>query len=270
MKVFVSIDMEGITGVCVETQTDQGHSTYGRAAEFMRGDLDAVLAGCEDAGASEVVVRDAHDYSTNLDVLDLPANVSLLTGRAGLLGMMEGLDESFDAVLLVGYHAMAGTAAAVLDHTYCGLVHQAFAGDLELGELGFNAGVAARFGVPVVFASGDDKLAAEAAACLPGVTTVTTKQGVARGTARLLSPRLTAGLLREGVKDALAGPPPGALDLSGKPVRIVFTKTQHCDAACSCPAARRVDGRTVEIEADDYLTVYAAFMAALDLAGSVA
>ncbi len=180
MKVFVSIDMEGITGVCVEEQTDRGHPAYGRAAALMRADLDATLRGCFDAGADEVVVRDAHDYSTNVGVESLPANVALIGGRAGPLGMMEGIDGTYDAALCVGYHARAGTRAAVLDHTFWGILTHAFVGDLELGELGFNAGVAGHFGVPVAFASGDDKLAREAAACVPGITTVTTKEGVAQ------------------------------------------------------------------------------------------
>lgn len=267
MKVFISIDMEGISGVCVEEQTDRGHPTYVRALEFMRADLDAALSGCVDAGAGEIVVRDAHDYCTNVDVGGLPANVSLVSGGAGPLGMMEGIDATFDAVLCLGYHAKAGTQAAVLDHTFWGIVAHAFVGDLELGELGFNAGAAGHFGVPVAFASGDDKLALEASACIPGITTVVTKEGVARHSARLLSPELTAGLIRDGVKRALSSAMPAPVDFAGRKIRLVFGSTRHGDGASQCSAVRRIDGRTVEIAGPDFLTVYRDCMAALQLAG---
>ena len=267
MKVFISIDMEGISGVCVEEQTDRGHATYAGAVDFMRADLDAALAGCFEAGASEVVVRDAHDFMTNVEAGGLPANVSLVGGRGGALDMMEGLDASFAAVLFVGYHAKAGTQAAVLDHTFCGFVAHAFVGDLELGELGFNAGVAGHFGVPVAFASGDDKLALEAAACVPGITTVITKDGIARNSARLLSPELTGGLIRAGVTHALSSPMPAPVDFGGKPIRLVFGSTRHGDGASQCSAVRRIDGRTVEIAGPDFVSAYRDCMAALNLAG---
>lgn len=267
MKVFISIDMEGISGVCVEAQTDRGHPAYARAREFMRADLDAVLAGCVDAGAGEVVVRDAHDYCTNVDIGGLPENVSLVCGATGPLGMMEGIDGTFDAALFVGYHARAGTMAAVLDHTFWGIVAHAFVGDLELGESGFNAGVAGHFGVPVAFASGDDKLALEAAACIPGITTVVTKQGVARNSARLLSAQVTAGLIHDGAKRALSSAMPAPVDFAGQPVRLVFVSTQHADGATQCSTVRRIDGRTVEIAGADFAIVYQDCMAALSLAG---
>lgn len=270
MKVFISIDMEGITGVSSEEQTDREHPSYARAAELMRGDLDAVLDGCAAAGVAEVVVRDAHDSSTNLGVGGLPTSVSLVSGFEGPLAMMQGLDESFDAALFVGYHAKAGTAGAVLDHTYTGIVTRVWVGDLEYGETGMNAGIAGAFGVPVVFASGDDALVREASECVSGITAVSVKQGIARTSARLLPPQQTEPLLKQGVQRALTSPFPEPVILSSRSIRLEFAATRYCDAASMCPMTERIDGRTLVVRGSDYLAVHRGFLAALSLAGTAA
>jgi hypothetical protein len=119
---FHQIDLEGIIGVYSEEQTELGDPAYARDIDLMRADLDAALAGCVAAGAHEVVVCDAHDYSANLSFRELPTGVTLVSGTPAPLSMMTGLDASFDAALFVGYHARAGTAAAVIDYNYAGLV----------------------------------------------------------------------------------------------------------------------------------------------------
>ena len=272
MRVFISIDLEGISGIYSEEQTEPGDPAYVRDVDLMRADLDAALAGCVAAGADEVVVCDAHYREANLSFRELPPGVTLVSGSPAPLSMMTGIDVSCDAALLVGYHARAGTTAAIIDHTYTGFVFRVSLGEsLEVGELGINAGVAGSFGVPVVFASGDDKLAREAAALVSGIEAVAVKEGVARTTARLLAPDEAHRRIREGVERALvAEHKPELLRFDGMPMRVVFTKTEFCDRASVCPLVRRVDARTIHIEGADYLTVYRTFLTALDLAEGAA
>jgi D-amino peptidase len=282
VKVFISIDLEGISGVCRNEQTDHGSQDWRAACELMRGDLDAALEGCLAAGADEIVVSDAHDRGDNLDTNELPTHVSLVSGAHLGLSMMEGIDKECDAALLLGYHARAGTLAAVLDHTFMDEIYEVAVNDgaawTPVGELALSAAVAGTFGVPMVFASGDDKLAAEAQALLPGVRTAVTKYGLSRHAARLLAPDVAQAAIAAGTRAALerlhtvegeARPLP--LDWSGRALRVIFDSTHLCDAAAACPGVRRLDGRTLEIPAaqgGDFADVYRAFVATAALAGA--
>ncbi len=268
MKVFITIDLEGITGVCTEEQTARGTAAYREAVELMHGDLEAAVAGCRDAGAKEIVVADAHDKGANLRLEAMPDGVILASGSPNRLSMMHGLDDSFAAVVMLGYHAMAGTTAAVLDHTYTYDVFRVRADEyLEIGEIGINAGVAGRFGVPVVFVAGDDRTAAEAEELLPGVRTAQTKLGSSRTAARLLPAAQTRAAIRQGVSEALsASDRPAPLDFSDMPLRVTFQRTRACDFAAQCPTAARLDARTIQLPGGDFLQTYRAFLTCLQLA----
>ncbi len=271
MKVFISIDLEGVSGVCHLAQTEHDTDQWRAARRLMRGDLDAVLEGCLEGGADEVVVCDAHDHGDNLGAEGLPAGVSLVSGGGMDLSMMAGIDPSFDAVMMVGYHARAGTARATLAHTYTFGVAEALVcggpdGDLPTGELGLNAAAAGALGVPLVFACGDDKLAAEAQALLPGVETVTVKEGLAWTGARLIGPEQTRAELRAGARRALRAAPPPLVDWNGRSLRVRFGRADWCDNAAGCPGVTRLDGTTIEIAAPDWLGVFARFVASVRLA----
>jgi len=267
MKVFISVDLEGISGVFAEDQTTVGTAPYGEAREYMRADLDAVVEGCLAAGATEIVVADGHDAGANLCFDDLPAMVSLASGSPAPLSMMQGVDSSCSAAMLVGYHARAGTCGAVLEHTYSYDVHSVRIGEREVGETAINAAVAGVFGVPVALVSGDDKLAREARGHIPGVECVVVKNGAMRTAARLLAPEPARTALRDGAHRALSTPARTVpLDLAGQTMRVTFGRTAACDAASRCPTVRRVDGYAVEISSRNYLDVFDAFLTCLALA----
>ena len=270
MKVFISIDLEGIGGVCQLAQTEHGSDEWRAARRLMRGDLDAVLEGCLEGGADEIVICDAHDHGDNLGVEGLPAGVSLVSGGGTALSMMAGVDAGCDAVFAVGYHAKAGTASATLAHTYLFAVTEALVcggpeGDLSIGELGLNAALAGAFGARLAFASGDDKLVAEARALVPGVEAVTVKEGLAWSSARLFAPDETRAALRAGARRALTTPLPPALDWDGRSLRVTFGRPSWCDGAAGCPGVVRLDGTTIEIAAADWLSVFTTFVACTNL-----
>jgi len=268
MKVFVSIDLEGITGVHAEEQTDPAGPEYSSACAAMRADLDAALEGCFSAGATSVVVCDGHAAGRNLHGEGLPDGVALVSWSTSSLDMMTGIDESFDAALFLGYHARAGAAAAVLEHTCAYKVFSVATGGQEIGEFGLNALLAGHFGVPCAFVSGDDKAVAEARELVPGIGAAVVKTSQARTSTRALPPTVTARLLREGVRTALTEKPPDAVKWAGAPLRVVFVRTHHCDAAATQAGTQRLDGRTIEIAGDSYLEVFETFAACLQLAGA--
>lgn len=266
MKLFIAIDLEGITGVVSERDTDREGPAAVAAREHMRADLDAVLEGCFAAGADQVVVCDAHDVGRNLDVAGLPPGVVLVGGSPTPYSMLQGIDRDCEGALFVGYHARAGTAAAVLEHTWSYKVFAVSLGDLEVGEFGLGALLAGHFGVPAVFLSGDDKVAAEAEALVPGIVTTVVKTGIARLAASLFPPQDARVRLRADVERGLrAAEKPAPLAWNGEPLRLTFTRVEFCDRAAGCPGVRRLDGCTLEITGADFDEVFRGFLACLRL-----
>jgi D-amino peptidase len=269
VKLFIAIDLEGISGVVTEADTAREGAAAQRARAHMRADLDAVLEGCAAAGAHDVVICDAHDDGRNLDPSDLPGFATLVSGSPSPLSMLEGLGPDRDGALFVGYHAMAGTMGAVLEHTWTYKVYAVRVGEFEVGEFGIGALLAGEYGVPALYLSGDDKAAGEAQALVPGIATTVVKTGVRREAAGFCAPGDARGRIRADVEAALrAKPRPAPLAWNGEPLRLTFTRVQFCDLAETCPGTTRLDGRTLEIAGDTFAEVYKGFLACLRLSES--
>lgn len=268
MRVFITVDLEGISGVYAEEQVDPEAPGYKTACGFMRADLDAALAGCFEAGVTDVVVNDSHEMGSNLSFAGLPPGVSLHSGSPSSQSMVTGLDASFDAMMCLGYHARAGTAGALLEHTYTYKVFRAAIDDVEVGELGLNAALGGHYGVPLVFVSGDDKTAAEAAALVPGLHTAVVKNGDFRASGQLVAPDLAHDRIRAGVIGALRAPRPAPLDWRGRTLQVTFTRASFADMAARGAGVTRLDGRTIAIDGEDYRCVFERFIACLALASA--
>ena len=269
MKVFIAMDLEGVSGVVHEWETDPAARGYPHARAAMLADLLAAVDGCRAAGADEVVVCDAHNDGGNLDPEAMPIGVRLVSGSPTPGSMLQGLGPGFDAALFVGYHARAGTPAAVLEHTWTYKVFGVSVGGVELGEFGLGALLAGHYGVPAVYVSGDDKVAAEARALVPGVTATVVKLGITRTSASLTPPDEARARIRADVERALMGAAEVApLDWTGDPLVLTFNRVPFCDAASAYPGARRFDGRTLEIAGADVAELYRGFLACLDLAST--
>lgn len=175
MKVYISVDMEGIGGVVRPVQVQPGNPEYNAACRWMEREVNAYVLGAMEAGAKEVWVKDAHGSGANMDWTAFPREVRFVTGRARP-ARFPGLDESFTALFLVGYHAQAATPDAVLAHTWSSADDTRFLiNDVEVGEIAVDALIGGAFGVPVALVSGDDKTALEANATLGNVANVVTK-----------------------------------------------------------------------------------------------
>ncbi len=252
MKVYISADIEGITGLVSWSQCSRpdGKSfDYAFARRMITHDVNAAIRGARAAGATDIVVKDSHGNSKNILIEDLEPGVELVSGHgSGTDGMMMGIDSTFDAAMLVGYHAMAGTLGGVMEHTITGGVHRLWINGIPTGEMGLSAGVAGLYGVPVVTVSSDSAGCREAEVLTPGVITAATKEGYGRYMARALHPSETAPAIEQAAHDGIAN------RLAIKPhtfdepthVRVEFNRAEEADMCARLITVSRLDGYTVE------------------------
>jgi D-amino peptidase len=264
VKVYISADIEGITGLVSWSQCgrpDGQHFDYAFARRMMTHDVNAAIRGAREAGATEIVVKDSHGNSKNLLIEDLESGVRLVSGHgSGIDGMMEGIDDTFDAAMLVGYHAMAGTTAGIMEHTITGSVHRLSINGMPAGEMALSAGVAGRYGVPLVMVSSDEAGCSEAKDLIESVRTAVTKYGLGRYMGELKHPSETRKLIEDAAREGLR-----AHDaiLPWKPtepvtIRVEFNRSEEADFCAKLVKARRIDAYTMEVEHDDYLTAHQA------------
>lgn len=269
MRVYISADMEGASGVVHADQTEPGAREYDRACALMMGDVNAAVEGALDAGATEVVVNDSHWNMRNLHIEDLHPRAELISGSPKPYSMVQGLEAGFDAMFCVGYHGMAGSTPATIDHTYTeGSVYRVTINDLVVGELGINALFAGHFGVPVVLVTGDQTICAEARTLLGDrVTAVQVKQAISRTGARCLPLAESRRRIREGAQAALAQLPPPLRPAPSVTMLVEFMKTSQADMAALTPGSERVGARGVQFTHASYTEVFRAFRAMYNLAG---
>jgi len=203
LKVFISVDMEGVTGVVNVDDARRSGKDYDYFRQTMTREANAAIEGALAAGATEIVVRDSHGSALNLLPEMLNRNAKFIRDwSGGPMSMMEGIDASYDAAVFVGYHARAGTPNGVLDHTSSGNVADVSVNGFSLPETGYNALMAGYYDVPVVFVAGDKAVCEQAEELLGAIETVAVKEGI--GAAALnLHPEVAREQIRAGVERAL-------------------------------------------------------------------
>src|SRR5580704_6347952 len=189
LKVYISVDMEGIAGVVTADQLLPTGFEYERFRRFMTDEAVAAAKAAIAAGATEVLVSDSHGNGESLLIESFPKQVRLVRSWPRHGGMMAGLDSGFAAALFVGYHASTTNPHGVRAHTFSSahLAKVALNGN-AVTEGEFNAAYAGAFGVPVVFASGDDVAMAELKSRLGNLETVETKKALGFHSAETLTP----------------------------------------------------------------------------------
>jgi len=262
LKVFISIDMEGISGV-VSSADDTGRAgqDYGYFRTVMTKEANAAIEGALRAGATEIVVRDSHGSARNiLPELLAPEALLLRDWSGGHLSMMEGIDESFDAVIFLGYHAKAGTDNAIIDHTSSGNVTNVEINGISMPEAGYNALMAGYYDVPVVFVAGDQAICDQVEERFREVETVAVKQGI--GAASLgLHPQVAREKIANGVEHALRNldnyqpyklRPPYTLVLTMKTESVVRNGALY-------PGAKRTGDWELTYTSDDIMELMRAY-----------
>jgi D-amino peptidase len=245
MNIFIMADMEGISGICMNSQVTSTGEHYQAARRYMTWDVNACVQGCYAGGARKVVVRDAHGTGHNLIWEELDSRARYIQG----VSFKERMPDiaSFDGLILLGYHAMAGTPQGILEHTMSSRSWQNFwINGRKSGELALDAGIAADHGVPTIMASGDDKLCLEARRFLKDLVTVQVKKGLDVEGGELLPKEQAHQLIREGAARAVQN------CKSIKPLKIKSPVKLRLELVSrgrlpARPEIKMIDGRTYEV-----------------------
>jgi D-amino peptidase len=261
--------MEGICGVVSDKETDPetGGEAYRANCRRMTAEANAAIEGCLKAGATEILVADSHWNFDNLIPEELNRAATLLRGVPRPFSMMQDLDDSFDALLCVGYHAMAGTPMAIIDHTFTGRIRAVQVNNRTIGETALNAYFAGHYGVPLVLVTGDTAVCAEAQTFIKGVHTVAVKEAVGVHAAKHLHPEKAQDLIRLEAERAARGAPEIEPLEATKPVAMAvdFKDTAMADRAGLLPIVTRVGGTRVEFTALDFREAFRIFYAVIKM-----
>ena len=249
MRIMISADMEGATGVTWTDDVVPGTEQWQRFRRLFTGDVNAVIRGLFAGGAADVLVNEAHSSQRNLLLEDLDDRARMLTGRHKPLSMMQGIDSGVDGVVFLGYHAGAGVDG-VLSHTYLeNQITGVWLDGEHASEGRLNAAVAAEYGVPVLLVTGDDKTCADAAGYAPGAELVAVKECVSRYAAICLPPSRTAEMLTAAARTSMdcAVRTPGTA--AAHRIEVEFDASHLAQAAAVVPTVEQTGVRRVGFDA---------------------
>ncbi|MBY0121219.1 M55 family metallopeptidase [Bacillus sp. S/N-304-OC-R1] len=268
MKLYISVDMEGITGLADYTHVDSSKHNYERSRRIMTEEANHVITSAFNEGCSEVVVNDSHSKMNNLLIEHLHPDAQVIVGDVKPFSMVQALDSSFIGAMFIGYHARASMKGA-MSHSMIFGVRNMYINDVAVGEMGLNAYVAGYYGVPVLMVAGDDRAALEAEQLIPNVTTAIVKETITRSAVKSLTPAKAGELLREKTEEALKNrdlvkplaPPENPL------LRIEFANYGQAEWASLMPGTEIEENSTiVRYQAKDILEAYKAMLVMVELA----
>jgi D-amino peptidase len=262
MKIYISADIEGITGITHWNEADKTKPDYADFQKQMTAEVAAACRGALKAGATEIYVKDAHDTGRNINPGELPQEVKIIRAWSGHpFCMVQELDNTFAAAIMIGYHSRAGSSSNPLAHTLTGSLAFIDLNGEYLAEFHINALAAASVGVPVVFVSGDEGLAEDAKKLIPGITTVAVNKGVGASTISI-HPQLAVKLIEDGVTAALS-----KAFINCKPVlpdkfhlKIGFKDQKNAYKISYYPGVKLLEPHLVGYECDNYMDVLRLFM----------
>jgi D-amino peptidase len=272
MKLFLSTDFEGVSGIVAWEQIIEGNSEYEQGRRLLTDEVNAVISGALEEGAKEFVVNDSHHYMRNLHPQELLGNAMLITGKHKPMYMMEGLDSSFDGICFVGYHGSIGAEKAVLSHTYNpGAIWEVRINGDVVGESAINALVAAHYNVPIILISGDEVTIQEAQTIAPDAEKVVVKQSLGRFAAANIHPTVAREMLQRGASLAIhklkeMHPPVFTRPVS---LEVTFLVADMAEMAIRIRGVERVGPRTITISSEDLLELYRMFVTVVTLTRSL-
>jgi D-amino peptidase len=272
MKLFLSTDFEGVSGIVAWEQIIEGNAEYEQGRHLLTNEVNAVISGALEGGAEEFVVNDSHHSMRNLHPQELSGKATLITGRHKPMYMMEGLDSSFDGIFFVGYHGSIGAERAVLSHTYNpGAIWEVRLNGEIVGESAINALVAAHYSVPIIFISGDAVTMQEAQHIAPKAEKVVVKQSLGRFAAAHIHPSVAYEMLQRGASRAVHNlkdmyPPVFARPVS---LEVTFLVADMAEMALWVRGVERVGPRSITIQSEDLLELYRMFVTVVMLTRSI-
>jgi D-amino peptidase len=259
MKIFISADIEGISGVSTNQQL-KTPSEYQRFRKLMTQDVNAAIEGAFRGGATEIVVADGHGNMSNIFIEDLDPRATLVQGSNRVMCQLEGLDDSFDAIMFVGHHGReSGSERTIISHTLAGIcVNEMIINGKVVGETEMNAMVAGYFNVPAIFISGDDAYVNEVKETLPEVESAIVKRGIDRFAAELIHPEKAQQLIRENAEKAVKKIPEfSPLKIDG-PVtfEIEFKGSNQALMTTTLPTVSLIAPKRITFTCEDMATAY--------------
>ena len=265
MKLYISTDFEGVAGIVDWDQIMVGSHDYEMGRRLLLGELNAAIDGALEVGAEAILVNDSHSSMRNLDPEQLHGAASLLSGKHKPLYMMEGLDDSFDAIFFLGYHGSIGASQAVLSHSYNPrAIWEARINGEIVGETALNALVAAHYGVPIALVSGDELTVAEAQRLEPAPHGVAVKRSVTRYAAESLHPAIARERIRQAAREALTTRKPASAPRfpNGATVELTFLTADMAEMSAWVRGVELVPGaaRTVRFSGDNTLDLFRTFV----------
>jgi len=278
MRVYISVDMEGIGGISHPHPTDPKDTRYATSVALMVGETNAAIDGALVAGATDILVNDSHWNMYNLLPEDLHRSARVLQGEKAwsmVAGAQPAADGSpaFDLALFVGYHARAGHGRGTIAHTYSGRPIETRLAGRPTGEYGLNALVLGAWGIPVGMVTGDDALAEEVATWLPWAERVVVKEADGTHSAISVHPEVARERIRAAAEEAVRRAALGAYPpLEVEPpvvIEVDYGRGVVADHGAVVPGAERVGDRTVRFASDDPVLAYRGFLAINRLAGAV-
>jgi D-amino peptidase len=269
MKMLIAVDMEGISGVTGWNHVLPDKPEYSRGRKWMTADVNAAIEGALQAGAEEIVVTDGHWDGGNILIEELSAQASLINGSPSPLSMVQGVQDNVDAAVFIGYHAMAGTRNAILDHTWSsGRVHNLWLNGTLAGEIAFNTYICGLYEVPVVAFSGDMGACLEVKSLIPGISTAQVKNANGRMNAECLSLDVAHNAIMTAVKQGVQNYNTAKPVKISSPVTVCieFYRSDMADWAEQLPGSIRKAARIIEYQAADIVDGYKAFRSLVALA----
>ena len=254
LKVYISADLEGVVGVVTGDQLGPGGFEYGRFRQFMTNEVNAAITAAREMGATEILVSDSHGNGENLLIEQLPEDIQLIRAWPRPLMMMEGIDETFDAAIFIGYHASTTNVEGVRAHTISSASLTAVRiNGVEMMEASINAAIAGDFGVPVIMISGDDATVEEARRVIGDMEGAVVKWNYGFHSARTIMPEASYALIGDRVRAAL-----GRLDdfspyvMSGPvELEISFKNYLPAEVMAYLPNVDRIDAHTIRFVGRD-------------------
>lgn len=272
MKIYISADMEGISGIVSGKQVTSGNRDYERARKMMTKEVNTMIDALYFRGANEVLVNDSHGSMDNILIEDFDERAELISGSPKPLSMMEGIDDSFDYCIFLGYHGRAGKEAAVMDHLYSSSsVFEARINGKAVSEAGLNGRLAGYFGIPVAVVTGDQNAISCSKEELNYHIGIQVKEAIGRNSAKLLAFPKVIQKIRDGVEEFFNKKEKLKPTIENGKINleVEFNKTTMAEMASLIPGTNFVDGRTLSYESDDYLNIYKTFRAMLGLASTI-
>ncbi len=263
MKLFISFDMEGVAGIVDWAQCGPPGQAYEEGRALLLGEVNAAIDGALTAGATEIVCNDSHGAMNNLNPADLHGRAAYIAGRHKPRYMMEGLDDSFDAVFFIGYHGSISGEPSVLSHTYNpSVISRVTLNGAECGESGINALVALGHGVPVALISGDQVTIAEGEAFFKQARQVIVKRSITRFAAAQVHPEEAREMIYAGAEAAvrrLGSVPLPDVELPAR-LDVELQTADMAHVASWVKGVERSGTRSVRIMGDDPLEIYRSFV----------